>query len=588
MAGTETYVADFNNDGYDDLLLSAQNSDGPTQDRSNTGAAYVLFGSPDFADHTDIDLSQLADDMLVVYGAGLEDRLGLWVEGGDFDNDGFHDLLLGANQADGQDNTRSNAGEAWIIYGAEDMIATYGQVIDLNEPPEDATRIIGADVDDLAGSCVWGDDLNGDGFAEAIIGAGLWRASSGVGGLSFGGADGPGNTRYNSGEVFVVFGEAEIRGQTIDLATKVDETGQPVDDSVTVIYGADGNDLLGEEIAVGDIDGDGLNDLVIGTLIGDGPENNLDEAGETWIVYTHEPFAGQMFDLADFDPDRTVVLYPDQADSKAGDTLRVADLDGDGLADVFYGAPDYDPVGYRGYKRPNAGMLAIVFGEEGGLPHVNGRIRLFDPPPGLRISYLVGANNNDMMPYALAVYDVDGDGVLDIAPNAMGGDGVNNDQTNAGEIYVISGAEFLATEHIYVPGEAAFVPDVMLSQPPPSPRPTGTPPPVATVAASQEGSLERGRTYYDQTCAGCHGFAGEGVDGLGLSLIDSPLVQYASNLELLIFLRVGRPADHPDNQLGVSMPPSGGRPDWGNQEFADIITYLHFLRDEGTDSARGE
>jgi hypothetical protein len=65
---------------------------------------------------------------------------------------------------------------------------------------------------------------------------------------------------------------------------------------------------------------------------------------------------------------------------------------------------------------------------------------------------------------------------------------------------------------------------------------------------------------------------------LGLPLVTSPLVMYAPDMELLMFLRVGRPADHPDNVLGVSMPPSGGRPDWGNAEFADIIAYLRWLR----------
>ncbi len=578
MAGTETYTADFNNDGYDDLLLSAQNSDGPYQDRSNAGAVYLLFGGPDFASHADVDLQALPEDMLVFYGATAEDRFGLWVEGGDFDGDGFHDLLIGANQADGEGDHRINAGEAWIIYGAEDMAARYGQVTDMQQPPPDATWIIGADYDDLLGSCVWGDDLNGDGYADAIVSAGLWRASSGVGGLSFGGADGPGNSRYNSGETWVVFGGPALRGQTVDLAARVDENGAPLDQSVTVIYGADANDLLGEEIAVGDMDGDGRNDLILGTLIGDGPQNDMDEAGEVWIIYTQDPFAGVMFDLAEPPPGRTVVIYPDQPDSKAGDTLRAADLDGDGVDDLFYGAPDYDPVGYDGRVRHNAGMMPVIFGEVGGLPNQDGRILLFEPPEGLRVRFIVGADDNDMMPYALAVADVDGDGVIDIAPNAMGGDGARNDQINAGEIYVINGAEFLSPDHVYQPVEAT--PGATPAEQTGTPAPTATPLPEATVAPAQQGDIERGQALYEETCAGCHGFQGEGVPGLGLPLVDSPLVMYASDLELLLFLRVGRPADHPDNQLGVSMPPSGGRPDWGNDEFTDIIAYLRYLRDQ--------
>lgn len=578
MAGTETYVADFNNDGYDDLLFSAQNSDAEAA-RSNAGAAYVLFGGADFAEHEDVDLKTMPDDIIVFYGASAEDRLGLWVEGGDFDGDGFHDLLLGANQADGEGDHRINAGEVWIIYGAADMVTTYGQVTDLAQPPADATRIIGADYDDLMGSCVWGDDLNADGYDDAIVSAGLWRASSGVGGLSFGGADGPGNTRYNSGESFVIFGGGDLRGTIVDLAARIDEIGAPIDDSITVIYGADANDLLGEEIAVGDINGDGRNDLVLGTLVGDGAENNLDEAGEAYVIYTQEPFAGQMFDLANANRLRTTVIYPDQRDSKAGDTLRVADLDRDGYADIFYGAPDYDATGYDGITRVNTGMLAVIYGQSGVLPNVDGRILLFDPPVGLRAQFIVGADENDMMPYAMAIYDVDGDGFVDIIPNAMGGDGVHNAQINAGEIFIISGAEFLSEDHGYQ-GDLEIVAADTNPTTEPEANVTATPFPDATVIASAEGDPVQGKVHYEETCAGCHGFQGEGVTGLGLPLVTSPLVLYASNADLLAFLREGRPADHPDNTVGVSMPPSGGRPDWGDEELTDVISYLRQLRDQ--------
>ncbi|MBZ0276816.1 MAG: hypothetical protein K8I60_11760, partial [Anaerolineae bacterium] len=147
MAGTETFVADFNQDGYDDLLFGAQNGDGPDHNRHNTGTAYLLLGGLAFAVQPDIDLQSPPDNMIVIHGDSDEDRLGLWVEGGDFDGDGFKDLLIGADQADGIRDERINAGEAWVIYGAADMLATYGKVIDLRTPPADATRVIGADYD---------------------------------------------------------------------------------------------------------------------------------------------------------------------------------------------------------------------------------------------------------------------------------------------------------------------------------------------------------------------------------------------------------------------------------------------------------
>lgn len=573
MAGTETYIADFNGDGYDDLLFGAQNSDGPFGGRSNAGAAYVLFGNPRFLAHDDIDLAQPQDDVIVFYGATAVDRFGLWVEGGDFDGDGFHDLLIGANQADGEGDHRINAGEVWVIYGASDMRERYGPITDMQNPPGDATRIIGAGTDDLMGSCVWGDDLNNDGYADAIVSAALWRASSGLGGLAFGGGDGPLNGRFNSGETVVVFGAPDLRGQLVDLAVRIDETGKPVDDSITVIYGPNPNDLLGEEIAAGDLDGDGQLDLILGTLIGDGPQNDQDEAGEAWVIYTHEPFVGQMIDLAEPATGRAVVIYPDQADSKAGDTLRVADLDQDGIGDLFYGAPNYDPIGFDDRVRPDAGMLAIIFGEAGGLPDDNGQILLAEPPDELRVRFIAGADDGDMMAYAMAAYDVDGDGYVDIAPNAMGGDGAHNDQINAGEIYIMSGAELMSADHVT---------SLVAAQPQatPSPWPTSTPLPQATVVASPFGDRESGQQIYATTCFACHGMQGEGIAGLGLPLVTSPLVMFSPDDELLDFLRTGRPADHPENVTGVSMPPGGGYPDWSDQQLLDIVAHLRWLRDQ--------
>jgi len=181
------------------------------------------------------------------------------------------------------------------------------------------------------------------------------------------------------------------------------------------------------------------------------------------------------------------------------------------------------------------------------------------------------------MPYALAVGDVDGDGIIDIAPNAMGGDGRANDILNAGEIYVVSGAEFLSPDHYrYV--QAVLAPAATQSD---GIVLTPTPLPDATAVA-RACDLELGRQYFTETCGGCHGFLGEGVPSLGLPLITSPLVLYASDADLLTFIRTGRAADHPDNSTGVAMPPSGGRPDWTDEQMLDLIAYVRWLRDGST------
>ena len=102
----------------------------------------------------------------------------------------------------------------------------------------------------------------------------------------------------------------------------------------------------------------------------------------------------------------------------------------------------------------------------------------------------------------------------------------------------------------------------------------------ATVPAPTAADLERGQAHFEETCAGCHGFKGEGVPSLGLPLVTSPLILYASDADLLAFIRTGRASDHPDNVTGISMPPSGGRPDWSDAELLDVIAYLRWLRDQ--------
>lgn len=218
MAGTEVFVSDFNGDGYDDLLVGAQNNDGINQDRRDAGAAYMILGGEEFAQVDEIDLSCPPANVISLFGASAQDRFGLWVDGGDFDGDGFADLLIGANQADGEDDSRINAGEAWIIFGGENLNTLYGRTIDMAAPPASAARLIGVDYDDLFSSTALGADVDQDGYDDAIVSSALWRESAGIGGLELGGGDGMDDRRYNSGEMFVVYGHRRLRGTTIDLA----------------------------------------------------------------------------------------------------------------------------------------------------------------------------------------------------------------------------------------------------------------------------------------------------------------------------------------------------------------------------------
>lgn len=87
--------------------------------------------------------------------------------------------------------------------------------------------------------------------------------------------------------------------------------------------------------------------------------------------------------------------------------------------------------------------------------------------------------------------------------------------------------------------------------------------------------VTHGQQLYLQSCAACHGESGEGVANLGNSLAASPLVQEGADADILAMIRAGRDVNAADNQSGLAMPPSGGRPDLSD---ADLLAIVAFLR----------
>lgn len=90
-------------------------------------------------------------------------------------------------------------------------------------------------------------------------------------------------------------------------------------------------------------------------------------------------------------------------------------------------------------------------------------------------------------------------------------------------------------------------------------------------------SAGRGEELYNGSCIACHGPGGVGVEGLGKPWVGSEFINNSTDEELIEFLKVGRPADHPDNTTGIAMMPRGGNPSLTDEDLADLVAYMRQL-----------
>jgi hypothetical protein len=385
---------DFNGDGLDDLLIGAPLADGPDNARTNAGEAYVIFGSADIGGV--IDLAAGLTDLTVI-GAEGGDNLGFVVAAGDVNGDAIDDVLVGSRFAT-PGAGRVHAGEVYVIFGGPTISGT----VDTSLDDSDFT-IAGAEAGDFLGYALAAGDLNGDRVDDIIT------ASPGAGGSE--------PDRLSSGQAYVVFGSSSLSG-TVDVGA---------DEQDFTILGADADDLLANYAASGDVNGDGLDDIFLGTHKADGPDNQRDDAGEAYVIFGDADLEGTL-DLASGKAFLHVV--GGDAMDWTGFVLTAADVNGDGVDDLIVGARNADGADNG---RNNAGEVYLFFGSS-DLPDT---IDLAEDQPDVT---LIGVDPGDILGHAVATGDVNGDDIADILAGAPASDSANNRRTDGGEVLVFYGS----------------------------------------------------------------------------------------------------------------------------------------------------
>jgi VCBS repeat protein/FG-GAP repeat protein len=302
-------------------------------DTDGDGVPDIISGAPGVARGSAYLYSGATGRLLHTFSRGRNGDFGAAVAGaGDVNRDGHADVLVGATMNDGGG---LDSGRAYVFSGR-----TYKLI----------RKLDAGDEGDLFGSATdWTPDLNGDGRPELIAGAQDAGPATGGKAYVFSGRNGrplftitPPASAVEFGSFFVA-GVGDVNGDgtgDVYAADYADGSLGPGTGRAAVYSGVDGTELqswtgseagegLGPGREAGDVDGDGLVDLAIGSYTS---SDGAPQAGKVEI------FSGANGTLIR----RITSTTP--FENLGFDTVGVGDLSGDGVPDLLISAASGDRV----------------------------------------------------------------------------------------------------------------------------------------------------------------------------------------------------------------------------------------------------
>lgn len=411
--------SDVVREGYEHEVLFEQSGAGSALTLRlpdlDVAAGATLAVDPDYALSTNTTYNARFD------GSAAADYLGDYgaIATGDLNGDGLGDLAIGGY---GADNNGNITGSIWVIFSTllDDYGVTTGNDLPLSTAANYNVRYDGAVVGDQVpdrGSLAIG-DVNGDHLGDLVIGTSTTDPTE-YGFL------------FDTGSVWVIF------------STLLDDVGTTtgnnkalsVAGNYNIRYDGAQDDRLTDQgtMAIGDANGDGFDDLVLGTRYA---ANNGADSGSAWVI-----FSTLIDDVGattgNIKPLTIGANYNIRYDGgAAGDyltgtgALRLADVNGDSLNDLVMGAYAAD------YNGANSGSTWVVFStllDDVGAS--TGNNKALSTGTNFNIRYDGGAAGDGMTELeSMAVGDVNGDGFGDLV---LGAPGADNNGALSGSAWVM-------------------------------------------------------------------------------------------------------------------------------------------------------